>query len=74
MATRTKAERSAAAKKGAATRKENEAKQGQGEAKDTAKDAGEAITEAALSIAKTTKKALAAAAKRVEAEKAKRSK
>jgi hypothetical protein len=69
MATRTKAERSAAAKKGAATRKENEAKQGQGEAK----DAGEAITEAALSIAKTTKKALAAAAKRVEAEKSKRS-
>ena len=65
----TKAQRSAAAKKAAATRKRNAAKRSEKSAKGAARGAAKDISKAAKSVEGAAKKAVKAVSKRVEAEK-----
>ena len=64
----TKAQRSAAAKKAAATRKRNAAKRSEKSAKGAARGAAKDISKAAKSVEGAAKKAVKAVSKRVEAE------
>jgi hypothetical protein len=64
----TKAQRSAAARKAAATRKRNAASRSQRSAKSSARDAGADVTKAVTQIRKTAEKSIEAVRKRADAE------
>ena len=72
MPSRTKADRSAAAKKGAATRKRNQAAAQQHEVGIAAKQAGDKIVDAAKATGKAAQAAVRAVAERADAEATKR--